>query len=136
MNHENQPYVVYIKVDNQNRIFDVNSSEFLRDTSAWIAVDSGFGDKYGHAQAHYFDKQLTDERGIRRYMIAKTSDWPERKMYVLFTYNNEEWAVYERTQEEMDADYVPYTPPVDPKEAEIMELKNQVAALSAAMLNL
>ena len=133
---EMQPYVVYIKVDEQNRIQAVDSSAFLTDTDGWVEIDSGYGDHCHHAQGNYFDKHIYDERGICRYMIAKTSDWPERKMYVLFTHNNEEWAVYERTQEEMDVDYVPYTPPVDPKEAEIMELKNQVAALSAAMLNL
>ena len=133
---EMQPYVVYIKVDEQNRIQAVDSSAFLTDTDGWVEIDSGFGDHCHHAQGNYFPLSIYDERGIHRYMIAQTSDWPECKMYVLFTHNNEEWAVYERTQEEMYADYVPYTPPVDPKEAEIMELKNQVAALSAAMLNL
>lgn len=133
---EMQPYIVYIKPDDQNRIKAVNSSAFLRDTDGWVEIDRGFDTRHHHAQGNYFPLPIYDERGIHRYMIAKTSDWPERKMYVLFTHNNEEWAVYERTQAEMDADYVPYTPPVDPKEAEIMELKNQVAALSAAMLNL
>ena len=133
---EMQPYIVYIKPDDQNRIKAVNSSAFVSNSDDWLEIDRGFGDKCHHAQGNYFDKPLYDDRGIHRYMISRTSAWPERKTYVLFTHNNEEWAVYERTQEEMDADYVPYTPPVDTRDTEIAELKNQVAALSAAMLNL
>ena len=36
---EMQPYVVYIKVDEQNRIQAVDSSAFLTDTDGWVEID-------------------------------------------------------------------------------------------------
>ena len=85
---EMQPYVVYVKVDESNRITAINSSEFLTDVTGWTEIDSGYGDKYHHAQGNYFDKPLYDERGICRYKLVDGKP-------------------VERTQEEMDADYVP-----------------------------
>lgn len=83
-----QPYVVYVKVDESNRITAINSSEFLTDVTVWIEIDQGFGDKYHHAQGNYFDKPLYDERGIYRYKLVDGKP-------------------VERTQKEMDADYSP-----------------------------
>ena len=85
---EFKPYIVYVKTDDANRITAVNSSAFLTNTDGWTEIDSGFGDKYHHAQGNYFDKPLYDERGICRYKLVNGRP-------------------VERTQEEMDADYVP-----------------------------
>ena len=85
---EMQPYVVYVKVDESNRITAINSSEFLTDVTVWIEIDQGFGDKYHHAQGNYFDKPLYDERGIYRYKLVDGKP-------------------VERTQKEMDVDYTP-----------------------------
>lgn len=82
-----QPYVVYVKVDESNRIMAINSSEFLTDVTGWTGIDSGYGDKYHHAQGNYFDKPIIDNRGIYRYKLVDGKP-------------------IERTQEEMDADYV------------------------------
>ena len=117
MNFEVHPYIVYVKHDEKDRIIAVNSSAFLTDLTGWTEIDSGYGDKYHHAQGNYFAKPICDGRGVYRYKLANGQP-------------------VERTQEEMDADYVPHVPPVDPKELEIQELKQQVAALSAALLNL
>lgn len=84
---EMQPYVVYVKVDEFNRITAIDSSAFLSDTTGWLEIDSGYGYKYHHAQGNYFDKPLCDERGICRYKLVDGKP-------------------VERTQEEMDADYV------------------------------
>lgn len=83
-----QPYIVYARVNDTGRIICVNSSAFLPDTTGWTEIDSGYGDKYHHAQGNYFDKPLYDERGIYRYKLVDGKP-------------------VERTQEEMDADYVP-----------------------------
>lgn len=85
---EMQPYVVYVKVDESNRVTSINSSEFLADVTGWTEIDSGYGDKYHHAQGKYFPHPLYDERGICRYKLVDGKP-------------------VERTQEEMDADYVP-----------------------------
>lgn len=85
---EFNPYIVYVKTDDDNRIAAVNSSAFLRDMTGWTEIDSGYGDKYHHAQGNYFPKPIRDMRGICRYKLV-------------------DGVPVERTQEEMDADYVP-----------------------------
>ena len=108
---EMQPYVVYVKVDESNRITAINSSEFLTDVTGWTEIDSGYGDKYHHAQGNYFDKPLCDERGICRYKLVDGKP-------------------VERTQEEMDADYVP--PEVKPTDEErISKLESEKKLLTA-----
>ena len=108
---EMQPYVVYIKVDESNRVTSINSSAFLADVTGWTEIDSGYGDKYHHAQGNYFDKPLYDERGIYRYKLVDGKP-------------------VERTQEEMDADYVP--PEVKPTDAErISQLESEKKLLTA-----
>lgn len=60
-------YKVYVKVDENNNITAVNSSAFLPDTTGYIEIDEGVGDKYHHAQNHYLDKPLMDEYGRYNY---------------------------------------------------------------------
>ena len=109
---EMQLYIVYAKADESDRITSINSSAFLADVTGWTEIDSGYGDKYHHAQGNYFDKPLCDERGIYRYKLVDGKP-------------------VERTQEEMDADYVP--PEVKPTDAErISELEAKLAAYEAA----
>ena len=87
------PYIVYIKQNDSGYITDVNSSTFLADTTGWTEIDSGYGDKYHHAQGNYFPQSIMDERGIYRYKLVNGRP-------------------VERTQKEMDADYVePETAP-------------------------
>lgn len=82
-----EPYKVYIQTDSENRVTAINSSAFV-DGEGWAQIDEGYTDKYHHAQGNYFDKPLCDERGIYRYKLVDGKP-------------------VERTQEEMDADYVP-----------------------------
>ena len=108
---EMRPYIVYVKVDESNRVTSINSSAFLADVTGWTEIDSGYGDKYHHAQGNYFDKPLCDERGICRYKLVNGRP-------------------VERTQEEMDADYVP--PEVKPTDAErILQLESEKKLLTA-----
>ena len=103
-----EPYKVYVKTDEQNRITAVNSSAFLSSLEGWQEIDSGFGDKYHHAQGNYFDQPIMDDRGIWRYKL-------------------EDGKPVERTQEEMDADYKPPVP--KPSEADrITALEEELAA--------
>ena len=105
------PHIVYVKLDEENRITSVNSSAFLRETDGWTEIDSGFGDRYHHAQGNYFPQPIMDERGIYRYKLV-------------------DGKAVERTQEEMDADYVP--PEVKPTDAErISQLESEKKLLTA-----
>ena len=108
---EMQPYVVYVKVDESNRVTSINSSAFLADVTEWTEIDSGYGDKYHHAQGNYFQKPIMDERGIFRYKLVNG-------------------VVTERIKEEMDADYVP--PEVNPTDTErILQLESEKKLLTA-----
>lgn len=86
-----QPYKVLVRVDNAGRVTAINSSAFVQDTDGWVEIDSGWGDRYHHAQGNYLPLPLMDERCVYRYKLVDGNP-------------------IERTQEEMDADY---TPPED-----------------------
>ena len=82
------PYIVYVRIDNMDRIISINSSAFLTDTNGWIEIDRGLGDRYHHAQGNYLPGPLMDERGVYRYKMVDGKP-------------------VERTQEEMDSGYTP-----------------------------
>jgi hypothetical protein len=70
MGYENN-YIVYVKTDSNGHITAVNSSAFLTDTSGWTEIDSGYGDKYHHAQNHYFPEPIyTDGRAFRYKLLG------------------------------------------------------------------
>lgn len=107
MEYEMKPYIVYVKPDEQGRITDVNSSAFLIDTNGWMEIDRGYTQHHHHAQGNYFNKPIVDGRGIYRYKFADGKPM-------------------ERTQEEMDADWVP--PEVAPTQ------EDRITALEAELL--
>lgn len=101
---------VYVKIDEQNRIIEINSDNFINDISNWIQIDEGQGDKYLHAQNNYFPLPIIDDRMIYRYKLV-------------------DGVPVERTQEEIDADYVePEIPEVQTYDEQIAELKTQIEA--------
>lgn len=51
-------FTVYVKVDENGRIIDINSSLFLKDPSGWVEVARGVGDKFQHAQGNFLPKAL------------------------------------------------------------------------------
>lgn len=105
--HIDQPYIVYVKIDTVNRIIEVNSSEFIRDTETWIEIDRGYTQNHHHAQGNYFPKPIMDDRGIYRYKL-------------------EDGEVVERTQEEMDADYTePEAKPTQEERIAALEEENK-----------
>lgn len=79
-------YIVYVRTDSEGRVVAVNSSAFLKEPEGWLAVDSGYGDAFHHAQGNYLPEPLTDDRGVYRYKLVGN-------------------AIVERNREEMDEDY-------------------------------
>ena len=65
------PYIVYIKTNSSGHIIAVDSSAFLTDVSEWAEIDSGYGDKYHHAQGNYFPESITTDGGAYRYKLVK-----------------------------------------------------------------
>ena len=90
---------VYVKTDHENRVTAVNSEIFISDTTGWVEIDRGDGDRYVHAQGNYFPKLLTDENGVYRYKYT-------------------DGIVSERTAEEMAGD-IPDPIPAPPTNAEL-----------------
>ena len=64
------PYIVYVKTNSKGYITEVNSSEFLTDTTDWVKIDSGYGDKYHHAQGNYFPEPIMTMGGAYRYKLV------------------------------------------------------------------
>lgn len=61
------PYIVYVKSNSDGYIVAVNSSEFLTNTDGWVEIDSGYSDKYHHAQNNYFSQSILTENGAYHY---------------------------------------------------------------------
>lgn len=64
------PYIVYVKTDSNGYITAVNSSAFLTDTADLVEIDSGYGDKYHHAQGNYFPEPVYTHGGAYRYKLV------------------------------------------------------------------
>lgn len=58
---------VYVKLDSNKVVTDINSSIFLTDPTGWTLIDEGEGDTYAHAMSQYLPKGLTDEFGFYNY---------------------------------------------------------------------
>lgn len=70
MELEMKPYIVYVKTNSNGYITAVNSSAFLTDTAGWTKIDSGYGDKYHHAQGNYFHEPIYTIGGAYRYKLV------------------------------------------------------------------
>ena len=63
-------YIVFVNSNASGYITEVNSSAFLPDTTGWVAIDRGNGDKYHHAQNNYFSQPITTDGGAYRYKLV------------------------------------------------------------------
>lgn len=63
-------YIVFVNSNASGYITEVNSSAFLPDTTGWVAIDRGNGDKYHHAQNNYFPQPITTDGGAYRYKLV------------------------------------------------------------------
>lgn len=82
---------VYALTDSTGRIIHIDGGYTLsniKDFTDWVLIDEGYGDRYNLCQGNYLPGPLMDERGIYRFKLVDGKP-------------------VERTQEEMDADYVP-----------------------------
>ncbi len=63
-------YIVFVNSNASGYITEVNSSAFLPDTTGWVAIDRGNGDKYHHAQNKYLPQPLRMDGGAWRYKLV------------------------------------------------------------------
>lgn len=81
---------VYVKINSEYSIVAIDGGYTIaniRDPENWVCIDEGEGDRYNLCQSHYLAKPLTDDRGIYQYKLV-------------------DGKITERTQAEMDADYL------------------------------
>lgn len=64
------PYIVYVKPEENSYITAINSSAFLTDTTGWVEIDRGYGDKHHHAQGNYFPESIFTDGGAYRYKLV------------------------------------------------------------------
>lgn len=64
------PYIVYVKTNSNGYIMAVNSSAFLTDTTGWVEIDRGYGDRFHHAQRNYFEKAIQTMGDAYRYKLV------------------------------------------------------------------
>ena len=82
---------VYVLMDG-DKIVDINSGDFLEDTTGWAAIDKGVGDKYKHAYRHYLPGRPCGEDGVSLWRLV-------------------DGQAVERTEEEIAADRAALTAP-------------------------
>jgi hypothetical protein len=102
-------YKVYIQTKD-GIVTAINSSAFLADTTDWVQIDEGDGDKYHHAQGNYLDKPLMTMQGIYQYKLA-------------------DGKVVERSDKEIAIDIAKIPPPPPTAEDRIRALETELAAL-------
>lgn len=70
MEYERPTYIVYVRANADGYITAVDSSAFLTNTTGWVEIDRGYGDKYGHAQGNYFPHPIYTMGGAYRYKLV------------------------------------------------------------------
>lgn len=114
---EDGKYIVYIRIDNNGSIIEINSDAFLDNTEGYIELDSGYGDKYHHAQNNYFSKPLYDERWYANYKM-------------------ENGEVLERTEEEKEIELSNRPEPLPTNDERLAALEEaMLAMLSRSVTN-
>ena len=68
-----QPIFVYIKTNSFGEITQIGSSIFIDDPYNWLMIDSGFGDRYAHAQTQYLDMPLISAKGKYNYKFINNN---------------------------------------------------------------
>lgn len=100
---QGQPYAVLVRVDDEGRVTEINSSAFIQNASGWTQIDSGYSYRYHHAQNNYLPAPLMDDRRIYRWKL-------------------EDGRAVERSQQEMDADYAARPAPEPTTEELLLEM--------------
>lgn len=60
-------YKVYIKINSDNNIIEINSSAFISDVTDWIEIDCGAGYDYRYAKNYYLALPLISKDGTYNY---------------------------------------------------------------------
>lgn len=85
---EELKYKVYAVTDENKCIISIESDLTLENTTGYIQIDEGTGDKYAHAQRNYFpkEKSLRDNLGRcnYKYIDNKIVELTDEEKEILF----------------------------------------------------
>lgn len=109
--------IVYVKTNENSFITDVNSSAFMANTTGWVEIDRGYGDKYHHVQGNYFPESIITDGGAYRYKLVDGAP---------VECTSEEIAVQEEANK-------PAPAPDDNLESRVATVESDVASLTAAI---
>ena len=110
---------VYALPDASSRILRIDGGYTIaniKDIASWVLIDEGYGDRYNLCQGNYLPKPIMDGRGIYRYKLVNGKP-------------------VERTQTEMDMDYIDPVP-VPTAEERLAELEAQNEMLLECILEM
>ena len=98
---------VYIKLDSNNIIIEINSDIFLTNTNGYTKIDEGDGDKYAHAQNNYLEHGLTDGKGAYNYKyendeIVELTEDEKNMMFPIIQPQPTELEILKEQQERTD----------------------------------
>lgn len=116
-----EPYIVYVKVNENRYITAVDSSAFLTDLTGWVEIDRGKGDRFHHAQANYFPKSITTDSDAYRYKLADEGDKKWRE------------STPEEIAEQEEANKPAEPEPAGDLESRVAAVESDVADLTAAI---
>lgn len=105
---------VFVFLDG-NKIVDINSSDFLEDTTGWTALDKGVGDKYKHAYRHYLPGRPCGEDGVSLWRLV-------------------DGQAVERTEEEIAADRAALPAPAPTAEEQLRADVDYIAIMTGVSL--
>ena len=54
---------VYIKTNEAYEVVEIISQDFIMDVADYILIDSGYGDKFRHAQSQYLEYDIVGDNG-------------------------------------------------------------------------
>ena len=110
-------YKVYIQTNPSGLVTAINSDTFIADTTDWVQIDEGVGDRYHHAQGNYMPKPLMTMQGIYQYKLA-------------------DGKVVERSDKEIAIDIAKIPPPPPSAEDRIKALEGELALLKPKVATL
>lgn len=100
---------VYVKLDSNKSIIEINSSVFLTDTKDYIEIDTSEGkldrDKFAHAQGNYLEKGVYDAQGRPNYKLINNTviELSEEEKAELYPVSKEEEVLtLEKLKEEQE----------------------------------
>lgn len=105
---------VYVLLDG-DKIVDINSGDFLEDTTGWTAIDKGVGDKYKHAYRHYLPGRPCGEDGVSLWRLV-------------------DGQAVERTEEEIAADRAALPAPPPTAEEQLRADVDYIAIMTGVSL--